>query len=130
MNAGYRYSLSFHLEETWSGLLPMDIGLKFTNVTVQIVGIMKFIFLEVAKVMSIHIPFGRTQSALWCVLGIELRGCRQKEVAVGIIADTFPMECLELVSLVLDLPELLFRVDSILEHMHLLFRAKVRCHID
>jgi len=108
----------------------MDVGLKLTNVTVQIVCIMEFVFLEVAEVMNVHIPFGSAQSVLWCVLGIELRGCRQQEVTVGIVTDTFPMECLELVGLVLDLLELLFRVDGILEHMHLLFRAKLRRCID
>jgi len=39
------------------------------------------------------------------------------------------MKCLELVSLVLDLSEFLFRVDSILEHMHLLLWTEVGCHV-
>jgi len=52
----------------------VDIGLKITNVTVQIIGIVEFFILEVAKVMDIHIPFGSARSALLCVFGIEIQG--------------------------------------------------------
>jgi len=55
-------------------LLIMDIGLKFANVAVQVVGIMKLIIFVVAKVMNIHTPFGRSSSTLRCMLGIEVQG--------------------------------------------------------
>jgi len=107
------------------GLLSMDVGLKVPNVTVKVVGIVKFVFLKVTKVMNVHIPLGGAQSALWCVLGIELQSCGQQEVTVGIVTDPFSIECLELISLVLYLVKFLLGMCSILEHVHLLFRTEV-----
>jgi len=40
------------------GLLPVDIGLKVTNVTIQIVGIVEFLIIKVAKLVGIDIPLG------------------------------------------------------------------------
>ena len=85
-------------------LLLVDVGLKTTNITVQVISIMEFVYFEVPKVVSIHIPFGGSQSTFRCMLGVELRGCGQQEVTVGIVTNAFTMKCLELVHLVLDLP--------------------------
>ena len=40
------------------------------------------------------------------------------------------MKHLKLVSLVLDLSQFLLGVDGILEHMHLLFRTEMGCHVN
>jgi len=40
------------------------------------------------------------------------------------------MECLKLVSFVLDLPQFLQGMNCILKHMHLLLRMEVDCHVN
>ena len=40
----------------------MDIGLEFTNITIQVVGIMEFFIVKVTKVMGIDTPLGSTPS--------------------------------------------------------------------
>jgi len=50
----------------------MDIGLKITNVTIQIVGIVELILIEVDKLMGIDIPLRSAHSTFLCVLGIKI----------------------------------------------------------
>ena len=77
--------------------------------------------------MGIDIPLSSAHSTLRCMLGIKI-GCGQKQkFAIGIVPNAPARECLELISLVLDLSEFFFGVDSILEHVHLLLWTEVRC---
>ena len=54
------------------GLLPMDIGLKIANVTVQVVSIMKFVFIDVTKLMDVDIPLSGAHSSLGACLASRL----------------------------------------------------------
>ena len=72
---GYTYSSRFHVgEPVILGLLVVDIGLKFTNVAIQVVGVVELIIFVVTEVMGIHTPFGRSGSTLRRMLGVKVRG--------------------------------------------------------
>jgi len=101
----------------------VHISLEVHNVTIQVVSLMEFTILIVSKVMSIHIPLGSPSSPLWCIF-------EAAEIAVGVIANSFAMKCLKLISIVLDLPQFFLGVDHILKHVHLLFRAEMGCCIN
>jgi len=49
---------------------------------------------------------------------------------VGIVTNALAMECLQLVGLVLDLPEFFLRVYGVLKHMHLLPRTEMQCCVN
>jgi len=111
-------------------LLLMDVGLKVANVAIQIIGIVEYVILAVTEVMDIHISLGGAWSALWCMFGIKIRGSWQQKFLVGVVTNAFSMKCLQLVGLILDLPDLFLRMDGILEHVRLPLGTNMRCCVD